>query len=156
MASPLISVIAESLRGSVSLKAYERQQFQAYKYNLCSEASVSSNSHLAWAENFFYLKVELILGGLAIAVTSIAVVLVKLNKFGYDGSSSASTSLSLSLTWVTSITDWVAFTLLCLNLISLAMASTERILEYAYPEPNDVEYPAIKPEDEDLIKKNWP
>ena len=33
--SPLISVIAESLRGSVSLKAYQRQEFQAYKYNLC-------------------------------------------------------------------------------------------------------------------------
>lgn len=99
---------------------------------------------------------ELVLGGIAIAVTCIAVVLVKLNKFGYDGSSNSATKLSLSLTWITSITDWIAFTLFALNYVSMGMASAERILEFAYPGEKEVESDSVKPSDQDLISKNWP
>jgi ATP-binding cassette subfamily C (CFTR/MRP) protein 5 len=44
--SPLISVIAESVRGNISLRAYQREKYQSYKYDLCSEAAVSAKTHL--------------------------------------------------------------------------------------------------------------
>jgi ABC-type multidrug transport system fused ATPase/permease subunit len=137
--SPLISVIAESVRGSTSLKAYDRVKYQAYKYDLVSEASVASKAHLTFAETFFFVKVELIMGGLAVFLTALSVVLIKITGFGYDGSSKAGTELALGLTWVTAITDWIAFTLFSMNYVSQGMSSAERIFDYGYPTPEQVE-----------------
>ena len=131
--SPLISVIAESVRGSTSIRAYKKVKFQSYKYYLCAEAALSSLAHLKLVEVFFYLKVELVMGGLSVILTCLAIIFVKHTEFGYDGSTQSKTNLALGLTWVTSITDWIAFTLFSLNIVSQGMASVERILDYSSP-----------------------
>jgi len=82
----MISVIAETLRGSVSLRSYQVEKYQEFKYSLCAETSASSQFHFGIAETYFFLKVEMLMGGLAIALTAAAVVFVKITGFGYDGS----------------------------------------------------------------------
>lgn len=154
--SPLISVMAESVRGSTSLRAYEKVSYQGYKYTLCAEATISSKTHLKFAETFFYVKVEMIMGGLAVILTCVAVVLAKTTGFGYDGSPEASTNLALGLTWVTAITDWIAFTLFSLNIVSQGMSSAERIFDYATPGPDEVERESIQDGDKKLEENNWP
>jgi ABC-type multidrug transport system fused ATPase/permease subunit len=55
------------------------------------------------------------MGSMTIAVTCLVIILAKITKYGYDGSVEASTKLSLALTWVNAITDWIRFTLFMLT-----------------------------------------
>jgi len=58
------------------------------------------------------------MGLLAITVTAIGVVISKVTGFSYDGSVQSAGRLSLSLTWVTAVCDWVAFTVEAIGFVS--------------------------------------
>jgi ABC-type multidrug transport system fused ATPase/permease subunit len=105
---------------------------------------------------YFFLKMEMVMGGGVVIITCLAVVLSKITEFGYDGSTEASTNLAMGLTWVIALTDWVAFTLYSMNIVSQGMSSAERIFEYASPAPHEIEKPAVREGDQELEDKNWP
>lgn len=116
--SPLISVLAESVRGSISLRAYQIEKYQEYKYNLCSELSASSTFHYGFSQVYFFMKIDFIMGLLAITVTVIGVIISKVTGFNYDGSIESASRLSLSLTWVTAVCDWVGWTVEAISFVS--------------------------------------
>lgn len=57
---------------------------------------------------------------------------------------------------MTSITDWIQFTLFSINLLSQVISSAERILEFANPKPEDTEEHRRVALDKKLIANNWP